>query len=147
MASFFRSRWMWGLKNMSRESHVSQHERILQMQVQGRICWRRKGVYWRHSVQSWERQGADHNGRMRSWRRSAFNYCFDIVLLLCKKAKERGERGKLWEIGFYAFSLWKWLGKLWRFRRIRLKQGNKLWFKFGCCSIVEFQYFIKRLVV
>ena len=111
---------------MPRESHVSQHERNVPMHVQKRICWRRSGVCCRHSLQPGERQTADLNDRRRSWWRSAFNHCFDSVLLLCKKAKERGERGKYRKNGIYAFSIWKWLGKLWRLRRrVRLKQENK----------------------
>lgn len=129
---FLRSRWMWRIRNMSRESHVSQHERILPMYVQQRICWRRSGVCWRHSVQTWERQKTDHIDRGRSWRRSPFYHCFDSVLLLCKKTKGRGERRNHRENGIYAFWIWKWLAKFWRFR-IRLKQFFKLWFKFGYC--------------
>lgn len=133
---FFRSRWMWRIRNMSRESHVSQHERILPMYVQRRICWRRSGVCWRHSVQTGERQKTDHNDRGRSWRRSPFYHCFDSVLLLCKKTKGRGERRNHRENGIYAFWIWKWLAKFWRFR-IRLKQ----FLNSDLNSVTVFKYF------
>ena len=106
----FRCQWMWGVCILSRKSQVSQHERIVPMHVQRRICWGRRGVCWGHSVQTGKKQTTGLNDRRRSWRRNTFNHRLDSVLLLYKKVEEKGgERRNYRGNGSYTWSLWTWV--------------------------------------